>query len=205
MKAKWLNEQTWVCLNHLSTVRLPANTDSCWYAGCRSQRPEKRPEPPMRLISKLPDTSFELEKAYAEIAAVKATIKKPVEPPEPVVEVPKPPKPIESVGAPKPVEPIEAQEPAKRRSGVTVNCAVCNAELYRKPSEVSGNKLGVFFCSRAHQDEYAKSGVNSTPNVSCAVCNTPLKRKQSEIAGNKLGVFFCCREHQNQWHSNRKP
>lgn len=159
----------------------------------------------MRLISKLPDTSFELEKAYAEIAAVKATIKKPVEP-EPVVEVPKPvvepPKPIEP---PKPVEPVEAQEPAKRRGGVTVNCAVCNAELYRKPSEVSGNKLGVFFCSRAHQDEYAKSGVNSTPNVSCAVCNTPLKRKQSEIAGNKLGVFFCCREHQNQWHSNRKP
>lgn len=43
MSTRWLDEDenTWLCQAHLSTVRIPAKADRCWYAGCLSERPEK--------------------------------------------------------------------------------------------------------------------------------------------------------------------
>ena len=35
-----------------------------------------------------------------------------------------------------------------------VACAICSTPLKRKPSEITGNKLGVFFCSREHQNQW---------------------------------------------------
>lgn len=199
MKAKWINEQTWVCLNHLSTVRLPANSPACWYAGCRSTRPEKRPEPPVRLVTNIPDAEshkLAIERVHADLAEIKATARP--APPAP----PAPPEPSIIVEVREIVKPA----PEKKRGGVLVKCGVCETELYRKPSDVAKSKSGVFFCSREHQDQYAAKPITTdtavTPNaVACAICSTPLKRKPSEISGNKLGVFFCSREHQNQWYA----
>ena len=39
MAALWINEDYWACTEHMRTVRLPAGTMRCWYAGCRSARP----------------------------------------------------------------------------------------------------------------------------------------------------------------------
>lgn len=149
----------------------------------------------MRLVTNIPDAEshkLAIERAYADIAEIKATAR------------PAPPEPSIIIEVPEPTEPVErAPASEKKRGGVLVKCGVCDIDLYRKPSDVAKNKSGLFFCSREHQEQYAVKPITTdTPNaVACAICNTPLKRKPSEISGNKLGVFFCSREHQNQWHA----
>ena len=53
-----------------------------------------------------------------------------------------------------------AAKPITKATAVTtvtpnaVACAICSTPLKRKPSEITGNKLGVFFCSREHQNQW---------------------------------------------------
>jgi len=44
MPALWINDDYWICTEHMRAVRLPASADSCWYAGCKSHRPTKDSE-----------------------------------------------------------------------------------------------------------------------------------------------------------------
>lgn len=46
MAALWINEDYWACTAHMRTVRLPAGTSRCWYAGCDSARPTDPAEEP---------------------------------------------------------------------------------------------------------------------------------------------------------------
>ncbi len=40
MAAIWINDDYWICTSHMRAVRLPAGVGSCWYAGCKSHRPQ---------------------------------------------------------------------------------------------------------------------------------------------------------------------
>lgn len=44
--SRWKNHDVWLCLNHLPAVRYRAGQDDCWYAGCKTKRPDEagRPE-----------------------------------------------------------------------------------------------------------------------------------------------------------------
>ena len=42
-KPYWKSEREWVCPKHLPSVKLPANIDRCFFAGCTSVRPPNRP------------------------------------------------------------------------------------------------------------------------------------------------------------------
>ena len=37
----WKNETTWICPNHLPSVKIPANVECCFYVNCTSKRPER--------------------------------------------------------------------------------------------------------------------------------------------------------------------
>ena len=37
----WKNETTWICPNHLPSVKIPANVECCFYVNCTSVRPER--------------------------------------------------------------------------------------------------------------------------------------------------------------------
>ena len=172
----WINDTTWLCRNHLASVKLPAALDACWYDNCTSIRPENRPAkvsviiPPTRpAFAGSPDMAS--PSASGDISKV----------------------------APNHFEKAPAT-PSQ------VACQVCQKALRRKPSEITGNKSGVFFCGREHQDQYKSMQVRQPVAVSpiqsqvvCQVCRKALHRKPSEIAKNKSGVFFCGREHQDQY------
>jgi hypothetical protein len=44
---RWKDHDTWMCLNHVPPVSLPAMAGQCWMRGCPAERPiaEARPEP----------------------------------------------------------------------------------------------------------------------------------------------------------------
>lgn len=42
----------WICYNHIPSVHLPANTSKCWYAGCKSVRPDRADEKPAPQVVK---------------------------------------------------------------------------------------------------------------------------------------------------------
>ena len=41
-KPYWKDSKSWICPKHLPSVSIPAHIDKCWYAGCTSQRPERK-------------------------------------------------------------------------------------------------------------------------------------------------------------------
>ena len=180
----WLNDATWLCRNHLASVKLPATLAACWYDNCQSTRPENQPAkvsviiPPTR-------TSFAISPSLVSPSASSDLSK---------------------------VTPNHFEKAPATQSQVQsqVVCQVCQKALRRKPSEITGNKSGMFFCGREHQDQYksmqARQLVPVSPiqnqvqnQVVCQVCQKALRRKPSEIAKNKSGMFFCGREHQDQY------
>ena len=38
-KPYWRNGNTWICPNHLPSVKLPREIHSCWFSRCKSERP----------------------------------------------------------------------------------------------------------------------------------------------------------------------
>lgn len=71
----------WICRSHLSSVRLPANLDHCWYSECTSVRPEK--------------PAFEAVPTSAQEAPTRAP--EPVRASVPVPVTPQPPQPVQTV------------------------------------------------------------------------------------------------------------
>lgn len=45
-----------------------------------------------------------------------------------------------------------------RRGALMVNCAVCNAGVWRRPWDVKSCKSGLFFCCTEHRLQYLRSG-----------------------------------------------
>ena len=47
MTSRWLTSEFWLCRSHMQSVRLPARIDKCWFANCKTHRPDEafRPEP----------------------------------------------------------------------------------------------------------------------------------------------------------------
>ena len=208
-KAKWFDEQTWLCLNHLSTVRIPANAAACWYTGCPSQRPDKgtmhheiaiaqaratiervraRAEENLRLqdlttqVATVPTPATlvtvqcavcktDVQRRAADVARSKngvffcsrahsAANRPPIEVANaarimrqavntPTVNTP-------TVNTPVVNTPTVNTPTVKNRGSVVVDCAVCHAPLSRKPSDVKTNRIGAFFCGRAHQEQWRR-------------------------------------------------
>ena len=46
MKQKWIDTNTWACLQHIPAAKLPANCEKCWFC--------KAPRPPLAEGQKLP-------------------------------------------------------------------------------------------------------------------------------------------------------
>lgn len=206
LKAKWLDEHTWLCLNHLSSVRIPAAATSCWYTGCPSQRPD------------MPSTNTQHENAIAQVKATLERVRARAE---------------ENLRLQALISPPTHSH--TNPTLVTVKCAVCKINIQRRASDVAKSKNGVFFCSRAHSavnrppievanaarlqrqtthttspSPVAAVTVTGTSPVAavkgrgsvivqCGVCKQPLNRKPSDVKANRIGVFFCGRPHQEQW------
>ena len=106
--------------------------------------------------------------------------------------VTRPPKesPPKTVAPTASVEPAKQEKP-KRRGSIRLSCAVCNADTYRKPSDVKRNRSGVFFCSSEHAAKY-RMGVASVSKApakvesfqKCVMCSKPVA-KNSKYCSRK--------------------
>jgi hypothetical protein len=55
MKQKWIDANTWACMQHVPAARIPANGEKCWF--CKAQRPalpEGQKLPPRMKFSDAP-------------------------------------------------------------------------------------------------------------------------------------------------------
>lgn len=46
MKQKWIDTNTWACLQHIPAAKIPSNGEKCWFC--------KAPRPPLAMGQKLP-------------------------------------------------------------------------------------------------------------------------------------------------------
>jgi len=66
----------------------------------------------------------------------------------------RPPQPPVIIEEQAPKEDIFKSLPKKGRGSVRVVCHHCKTPIYRKPSDVSRNKSGIFFCSSEHSKDH---------------------------------------------------
>jgi hypothetical protein len=52
-RSEWVDHNSWKCLNHLPSIKLPAKCEFCWIKGC-SQRPSEEFRPALDLSMAVP-------------------------------------------------------------------------------------------------------------------------------------------------------